>query len=233
MVSLTFTENSTKTSVEPWFIPCDIFMLICNILTITLTILFLILIILDKTYRTVPMVLVGNSCLTILCFACTMLGATSSTIEKDLKQIQYQDPLCIFFGYLMYATPTVQNYSILLQAIYRYLLIVHPTLRYVKRMNRVVTAISTLSRAQRELKMVRRTVILISILVTLFIPYQLFAIMSFFNFTIKYDFRIAFLFGDTGMLCVVIALFKFTDPLKTSLMKRINKWTNTTVAPLS
>ncbi|CAF4326550.1 unnamed protein product, partial [Adineta steineri] len=84
-------------------------------------------------------------------------------------------------------------------------------------MNTHVTPINTLLRARRELKMIRRTVILITIVVTVCFPYQLFFIMSLFNRKPKYNFRIAYVFGDISILCVIITVFIFTDRLKASV----------------
>ena len=301
MASLTVAENSTKTSIEPWFIPFDIFIIFCNVLSVTFAIFFLIVIISDRTCRTVPMMLVGNSCFSTLMFAIAMLIVTSLTLEKDLKRIEYYDSLCVFGGYFSHVTCAAQNYSFLLQAIHRYLLIVHPSrsfwhsyrihilficlswifvfvfpmqylftgqivynannqvcemhhklsfsviymglclfgipvsmihfmylilVRYVKKMNTVVTPNKTLVRARRNLKIIRRTVILISIVVTVCFPYQLFVVMSFFNREPKYNFRIAYIFGETSKLCVLITLFLLTDHLKTAVMKMITKSTH-------
>ncbi|CAF1264359.1 unnamed protein product [Adineta steineri] len=302
MASLVVIDNSTKTIVEPWFIPFDIFILSCNVLSVTIAILLLIRIISDKTCRTVPMLLVGNSCFSTLIFGIAMILVISLTLEKDLKQIQYYDTLCIFAGYFSHVTCAAQNYSFLLQAIYRYFLIVHPfrfvwhscrmqilficiawvfvfvfpmlylftgqivynvnnqvcelhhklsftviymglclfgipistiniiysiLVRYVKKMNANVTPNNTLVRARRELKMIRRTVILISIVCTVCFPFQLFLVMSFFNREPKYNFRIAYIFGELSKLCVIITLFLFTDQLKASVMKIIPKPTYT------
>jgi hypothetical protein len=96
-------------------------------------------------------------------------------------------------------------------------------------MSKHVTIANTLSRAQRELKMVRRTVILVTILVISCFPYALFLFLSFFNSTPKYHFRIGFAFIDVSLLLMMIVLFQFTDPVKTSLMKRINRRSNMVV----
>ena len=74
--------------------------------------------------------------------------------------------------------------------------------RYVKRMNTLVTPNNTLVRARRNLKIIRRTVVLISIVVTVCFPYQLFVIMSFFNSAPTYNFRISYLFGAILQLCL-------------------------------
>jgi hypothetical protein len=42
----------------------------------------------------------------------------------------------------------------------------------------------------------------------------------------KYHFRISYIFIDASYLFVMIALFQFTDPLKTSIMKKLNRQPN-------
>ena len=98
--------------------------------------------------------------------------------------------------------------------------------RYVRQMNKNVTSVNILFRAQRELRMVRRTVILVSILFILCFPYAMFIFISFFTSIPKYHFRIAFLFIDISVVFVMIALFQFNDLIKISIMKIINLETN-------
>jgi hypothetical protein len=69
--------------------------------------------------------------------------------------------------------------------------------------------------------MVRQTVILVTILVILGFPYFLFILMSFFTTIYKYHFRIAYIFVYTSLTLEMIFLLQFTEPLKTSIMKRI------------
>jgi hypothetical protein len=88
--------------------------------------IFLLVIITDKTCHTVPMMLVANSCLAEFILASNLLGMAVFTLENDLKQIQYQDSLCIFRGYMTYVMAGLQNYSYLLQSIYRYVVVVYP-----------------------------------------------------------------------------------------------------------
>ncbi|CAF1180943.1 unnamed protein product [Adineta steineri] len=96
-------------------------------------------------------------------------------------------------------------------------------IRYVREMNKRVTLVNTLLRAQRELKMVYRIVILISILLIVSVPYTIFVFMGFFILTPKYSFRIALTFAEASLVFVMIALFKFTEPVRTSIMKRIRQ----------
>jgi hypothetical protein len=292
-------------NIQSWFIPFDILMIICTVITIILATLFLSIIALNKTCRTVPMMLIANSCLAELVFACSTLSMASFTLQNDMKQIQYQNSLCLFGGYMSYMSTGIQSYSYLLQAIYRYIIIVYPfrlfwqsaqfqgllicltwicgiiypipivlksqiiylvddqicqmpprfsfliifnasynylipmggimliyfqMIRYVKEVSKRVTSANALFRAQRELKMVHRIVSLITIIMTTGIPYTIFVLMSFFNRVPKYHFRIAFLFVDLSLVFVMVTLFQFTDPLKTSVMKRIKPRPNVVVA---
>jgi hypothetical protein len=290
--------TSNTITIESWFISFDIIMIMCTTLVIILATLFLLIIVLDKTCHTIPMMLIANSCLAELLSGSGMLSMVVFTLQNDLKQIQYEDSCCIFRGYLAYVIGALQNYSYVLPAVYRYITIVYPThlfwrsarmqllfigltwilafvcpvafifngeiiynvdnqicqislqwsfsllygalysyiipismimyiywrlCRYVKDMSKRVTVANTLSRAQRELKMVRRIVILVMGVTIIGFPYVLLILMSFFNRAPKYDLRIAFFCIDLSMVFIMIALFQFTDPLKSSVMKRI-KW---------
>ncbi|CAF1496520.1 unnamed protein product [Rotaria sordida] len=105
--------------------------------------------------------------------------------------------------------------------------------RYVKEMSKRVTPINVLDREEKELRMVQRTVILVIMLLAFGIPYTIIICMSFFTNPPKYHSRIAFVFIDVSLVFVLIALFKFTDPLRTSLMRRVNGRTNTVVAAMT
>jgi hypothetical protein len=251
------------------------------------------------------MLLVANSCLAQLLLSCDILAITVLGLQKDLAQIYYQDPTCIFRGYLSYAATGIFNYSFLLQGIYRYVIAVYPTrlfsqtvkiqilficitwifgflyplafmftgditynydnqicqiplrlsfslifvicnaylipvwmiqliyfklVRYVKEVSRHVTTTGiSLSRIERELKMVRRIIIIVTILVILGLPYTVFIFMSFFTDPPKYHYQIAGLFINSAVLFVMMALFLFTDPLKSAVFKRINLRSETVV----
>ncbi|CAF1013516.1 unnamed protein product [Rotaria sp. Silwood1] len=283
-------------------------MFVCISLTIILGILFLCIIILDKTCHTVSMMITANTCLSAIVAGCSLLSMCIFTLENDIKQISYEDSLCILRGYFCYASCAVFDYSFLLQSIYRYITVVYPLrlfwqsakfqallicstwifsyvfpaafmftnefiynvdnqicqlplrlsfsiiyathciyvipvslimfiylklVRYVKEMSKRVTPANILARAKRELRMVQRTVILVTILLTLGVPYTIIIFMSFFTNPPKYHFRIAFIFVDVSLAFVMIALLKFTDPLRMSLMKRVNGRRNTVVATIT
>jgi len=306
--STTTIKNSTMSVIESWFIPSDILMIVCTTLVVILAILFLSIIISDKTCHTVPMMLIGNSCVAGCLFGCILLSVCIFTLENDLKQIEYEDSLCIVRAYFIYVSTALFDYSILLQSIYRYVIVVYPNrlfcqsagfqflticvtwivgflyptafifidavvyninnqicqiplgpsfpmlytalycytipmlttvfiyfklVRYVHGMGKRITPANTLLRAQRELKMVQRTVILISILVILGFPYALFLLMSFFTTPPKYHFRIGYVFIDVSLAFVMIALFQFTDPLKASMMKKLKLRPNRVVATMT
>ena len=99
--------------------------------------------------------------------------------------------------------------------------------RYVKEMGKNVAAANTLLRAQRELRIVRRTVILVSGLLVTGIPYATFIFISFFTIPPQYHFRIAYVLSEVLSPFFTIILFELTDPLKVSIINNINGWRNT------
>ncbi|CAF0890138.1 unnamed protein product [Adineta steineri] len=303
MNSTNFTSisNSSIINIESWFIPFDILNIICLIIAIILTIIFLIIIIFDKTCHTVPMMLVANSCFVILMCASDILWISIFTLQRDLQLNQYQDIFCIFRGYLTYVLCAALNYSFLLQAFYRYLIVVYPArlfwqlrrnqfifiiikwiyvfifplpftftgdiiynvnnqicqipfrlsftmifvaicvygipvpliiliylklIQYVRKMNKRVIPVNILFRAQRELKMVRRTMILTMIIVILGLPYASFIVVSFFTSPPLYHFRIAYIFVTISLVFVMIVLLEFTEPLKASITKKLHRQSN-------
>ena len=292
---MSFNNSSIKVTIEPWFIPTDIVMIICTIFVVIISFIFLIITILDKTRRIMSKLLLCNSFFSEILFACIMLSMAIFTFKNDITKIFYEDSFCKFRGYMSYAISSVRSHSYLLQSIYRYISVIYPThiycqsirlqcflitliwiislihpyifvneikydldnqvchmplktssfifytcflsylnpitmiiiiyfklVRYIKCMSKNVTPANQLLRAQRELNMVRRIVMLIIVLITLGLPYTIFFFISFFTNPPKYHFRIAFLFVDVSLACVMIALFQFTDPIKTFLIKRIN-----------
>jgi hypothetical protein len=294
--SLPFLSNLSAINLESWYIPIDILSILCLILVIILSFLFLLIITIDKTCHTVPMLLVGNSCLAVFVHASNMCWMTIFVLQGDLQQIHRQDRFCIFRGYLLYVFCAVVICSFLLQALYRYIIVVYPSrvnwrskrcqlllivltwiyaflfpfafmfsnditynvdgdvcdipirlsfpliflalcvynipltlvmliylklIRYVKQMNRRVTPANVLSRAQRELKMTRRAVIMLMVLVPVCIPYTVFFILAFFTSLPVYHFRILSTFADVLLLCTIVIVFQFTDPLRSSVKKRL------------
>ncbi|CAF2864493.1 unnamed protein product [Rotaria sp. Silwood2] len=290
-------NNSIPVEFQSWFIPIDIINMICCIIAAILSSIFLYFIIVDKTYYKVPMLLVANSCLAELIYAIDLLAMTLFTFHNDITHDYFNSSFCIFLGSISYMSAGIQNYSYLLQAFYRYVLIIRPSrlfflsmklnsillvltwsgciiysivlvstgqidyfvddqicqmplqfsfltifnaiytyiypmfsitfiyarvARHVHMMSKHITPVNNLFHAQRELRMFRRIVSLLSVAIVLGIPYQTFVIMSFAKRTPKYHFRIAFAFIDASLIFVLVALLKITDPLKASLMKRIN-----------
>ncbi|CAF1008358.1 unnamed protein product [Adineta steineri] len=291
-------NSSSSISIQSWFIPLDILTLVCLIFVIILIIIFLVVILIDRTCHTVPMLLVANSCLAHFVLGSDRFVIVVSALYSNIKQIQYHDSFCIFCGYMTYVSCAVLNYSFLLQAFYRYIIVIYPArlfwqrrqsqicligltwlysfafpivfiftgdiivynadnqicqvplrfslsiilltcfiyvipilitlliywrlVHYIHEINQRTTSVYILSRAQRELKMFRRTVILLLIIFIMDFPYALFIFMSFFNQAPKYHFRIAYIFVDIALACEMIILFQFTDQLKTSIMKKLN-----------
>ncbi|CAF1361545.1 unnamed protein product [Adineta steineri] len=247
---------------------------------------------------------VRNSCVAAVLHASNMCWTGVFRLQNDLQATQYQDRFCIFRGYLVYAFCAVVICSFLLQAFYRYILVVYPArsnwlsarnqcifivltwiyalvfplafmftgdiiynadndvcdipirlsfaliflalcvysiplslvmfiylklIRYVKQMHKRVTPANILFRVQRELKMTRRVVIMLTSLVPICIPYAIFFVLSFFTSLPIYHFRILFTFTSVSFLCTMVIVFKFTDALKLSVMKKLNLRSNTIV----
>ncbi|CAF0748174.1 unnamed protein product [Adineta steineri] len=89
-------------------------------------------------------------------------------------------------------------------------------IRLIKEMNKRATLVNILLRGKKELKMVFRLVILISI-------FLIFVFIGIFTTPSKYHFRIALTFIAISTVFVMIALFQFIDSVRTSIMKRINR----------
>ena len=296
-----FLNDSSVISPPFWFIPVDVITNLCICSSLILAIVFFFIITIDKTCRTVPMLLVGNSYLIGIIFGILIFSMNLFRLINDLYHRTSADIFCSFRGYMGYATCSILNFSFCLQAIYRFLRIVYPhrlifqswkfqfflicstwifgivypmiflftkeiiynlenqicqlplhlsfsiiymanfayitpvsltmiiyfkLVYHVRQMSQRVTPVNTLNRAKRELKMLRRTVILVSILIIYCLPYATFIFCSFFLQLPKYHFRISYVFIDISYLFVMIALFQFTDPLKKSIRNLLQKQAN-------
>ncbi|CAF1658253.1 unnamed protein product [Adineta ricciae] len=125
-------ENLTLRSNELWFIPFDVVMIIFMTLSVILTMIFLIVISINKTCHTVQMMFVTNRLFSTFILGLFLLGSSIFTFRNDLQQIQYEDLLCIFRGYMIYASGAAQNYSNVVEACYRYFIIIYPTRLYFR-----------------------------------------------------------------------------------------------------
>ncbi|CAF3705680.1 unnamed protein product [Adineta steineri] len=137
-------------------------------------------------------------------------------VDNQICQIPLQGSF-----YMLYLTSNAYLIPISL-VIFTYIKLI----RYVRQMSKRVVSANTLSRARKELQMVRRIVILVMILVFVCLPYEIFTIMSLFTNAPKYDFRIAYLFVDLSYALVMICLFQFTGPVKTYIMKKLKRPTD-------
>ena len=287
-------KNATGLSYEPWFLPVDIITNIALLVGTILVTIFFFVILFDKTCRTVPMLLVANSCLIGIVFGALMYWMNLAKLLNDYRNVEYEDFFCAFRGYFGYSTCSIFNFSFLIQAFYRFMKVVYPTrlkyqswkfqlvlivftwlfgilfpigfmfnneifynaanqicqlplrysisiiymahcayiipvaltmlvyivlVSYVKRMGQRVQSNNRLTRAKQELKMVRRIVILVSILVIYCLPYAMFIFLSFFTTIPKYQARVSYIFIDPSYLFAIIALYLFTDQLQDSVKK--------------
>ncbi|CAF4201490.1 unnamed protein product [Adineta steineri] len=103
-------------------------------------------------------------------------------------------------------------------------------IRYVKAMRQRITPANTLIRAQRELKMVYRIIILLLILLILGLPITIFVFIGFIGEPSNYHLRKAYTSVGISLIFVIIALFKFTDLVKNSIMKKLKRRSNIVVA---
>ena len=111
---------------ESWFIPIDIITCIFVLLGVILVMIYLLIIIFDRTCHTVPMLLVGNSCLIGFLFGINLCSLSLTTLIKDIYLRFESDRWCSINAYIGYSTCSNFNISFLLQAIYRYVRVVHP-----------------------------------------------------------------------------------------------------------
>ncbi|CAF0778400.1 unnamed protein product [Adineta ricciae] len=114
-------------TIEPWFIPFDILSLISTTLAALLALIYLLIIIFDKTCHTVSMMLVANTSCAIILFSCSMFSETLFTLQNDLQQVQTYDISCIIRAPFGYSGCAILNFSFTSQAFYRYMLVVYPT----------------------------------------------------------------------------------------------------------
>jgi hypothetical protein len=101
--------------------------------------------------------------------------------------------------------------------------------RFVRGMSQHVTSANTLHRAQRDLKVVRRIVILTQIIIISGTPITTFIFLSFANRAPKYHFRIGLIFIYAAILAAMIMFYQVTDSLKISLKKFLTGRPNTLI----
>lgn len=288
-------NTTIATDFEPWFILVDVLAIIALVSAIVLAIIFLAIVASNRTCQTVSIFLTCNTCMAEIFFGCSMLSIAVFSLENDRKRRIYQDSLCLVRDYLGYVGTALLLYSLTLQAIYRYIIVVYPArlswqtvsvqgmlacffwifsitlllpwlltgvatydvdnqacllpfqlsipiiynvsvvyliplciiiliytelVRYVRQMDiRTTSSSQTIFQARRELAMVRRIVALISILVIFGLPFTLFMVLSFITTPPRYHYRFSLLFGDLFQGVLMVALFKFSQPVLDVLLK--------------
>ena len=145
------------------------------------------------------------------------------SVDNQICQVPFQ--LLFSIVYLLFII-----YIIPIQLV---IFIYFKLVRYVRQMSKRVTSVNILFRAQKDLKMVRQIVILVHILIIDGLCLTLFVFLSFANIIIKYRYRIGFICVDASPLLTMIALFKFTDPLRASIKKLIIRQTNAVAPPIN
>ncbi|CAF3693838.1 unnamed protein product [Adineta steineri] len=210
MDSVDNTTAIVKANFESWFIIMNITIIFFLILAILIAIIFLLIVAFNKTCHTVPIMLTTNSCLVEIIYGSITLSLAVFTFQNDTKQLAYQDALCTFRGYLAFVGTAIYLYSFTLQAIYRYISVVH-TAHISWQSARVQT--------RRDLVVVRRIIIIIMILLTLGFPYVIFILISFVTKPPKYHLRIALFLLDLSQTLIMMTIFKFSQPVMDVVLK--------------
>lgn len=122
-------RNNTNTSddLPVWIILLDVLQVTLDIVAVIVGVVFVSVIIIDKLYTRVSLVLAANSCLVELLFSICMCSMNTLTLYYDIKKINSSDWFCMLLGYLSFTTVGLQYYTYLLQAMYRYILAIYPT----------------------------------------------------------------------------------------------------------
>ncbi|CAF4059300.1 unnamed protein product [Adineta steineri] len=101
--------------------------LICIILAILISLVFLFIVLTDKTCYTIAMIPVTNSYFAGFIFTLILFWMTIFILYNDLQQIYYQDLFCNFRDYMCYVICFALIYSYFLQTIHSYLIVIYPT----------------------------------------------------------------------------------------------------------
>lgn len=73
------------------------------------------------------MLLTANTCLAHFLLGCDMFAVCLVMIHNDLIEIQSSDRFCQARGYFGYSIVFIFNFSFVLQAFHRYVMVVYPT----------------------------------------------------------------------------------------------------------
>ncbi|CAF1313792.1 unnamed protein product [Rotaria sp. Silwood1] len=143
------------------------------------------------------MMLTGNSCLSAFIFGCSYMSYATCALCNNsfLLQAIYRYFTVVCRNRLYFRLFRFHFLLICLTWIFALLYSIPFvfTVRYVHGMDNHVTHVNILFRAKRELQMVKRIVILITMSVILGFPYASFTLMSFFTSPPKNHFRIVYL----------------------------------------
>ncbi len=120
-------NNITTVNFQSWFIMISIATIISLVLAILLAVIFLTIVIFNKTCHTIPLMLTSNSCMAEIIYGSNMLSVAIFTLQNDIKQRAFQDILCTLRDYLGFLGTALLLYSFTLQALYRYIIVVYPT----------------------------------------------------------------------------------------------------------
>lgn len=114
-----------------WYIPIDIFTIIISLLTTIFALIFILVIIFNRTLRNLATILSSHTCLSIAYFSLTITSIaihqyqcdTTSTADSTVCD----DFSCIIRNYMNTVGTTWALYSFLIQALHQYLSVVYPS----------------------------------------------------------------------------------------------------------
>ncbi|CAF0868559.1 unnamed protein product [Didymodactylos carnosus] len=303
-------SNSTSGNIAG-FLAADLIIIIFSIIAIVVALLFIFIVAFNRQTHSVANLLACHSSIAEIMFSLTTLNIAIQMYQKDIASITPMSnsdiayPSCFFWGWMIYVSATLQDYSYAIQAFYRYMCVVYKSKSFLQsyRLYIVVIAIHwmfafltqlpyyvlaqikydnfnhlcqvairnsglimyidtvvyifpvsvvvfvyyklvvyvrtisnqsklssvpsiALFQAKRELKMVRRIIVLILILITCGFPYTVFNVIGFVADPPRYHFRVSITFITLSSALVMIAMFLQTRNVKDVLFNFIGYKTN-------
>jgi hypothetical protein len=114
-----------------WYIPIDILIILISLVTAIFALIFVVIIIFNRSLRNLATVLSSHTCLSIAFFSLTITLIAVHQYQCDMtssaESMVCDDSFCIIRNYLNTVGTTWALYSFLIQAIHRYLTVVYPS----------------------------------------------------------------------------------------------------------
>ncbi len=132
------------------------------------------------------------------------MGSAIYDVDNQACILPFQLSIPIIYGVsLVYLIPIILI-----------ILIYFRLVRYVHQISTQTTSSTlTIFQARRHLAMVKRVIMIISILLIYGVPYTVFMFMSFVTRPPRYHYRISIMCADVSQTLIMLALFKFSRPV--------------------